>query len=1075
MKKRIISVILSATFLANILFSSFSVAAESFDGSDPVSGYTASSENTASEGDAAQDDATNASDTTGTSDESSQSASSDSDVSESAGTTTNESNESATDVSGNNASTTDVSGNDVSGNDVSSNDVSGNDELTDTEYAIADIEMTESANQVTQYADTLPDEDLLFAKYADEQFGVDYFESELTESSLDASICTVPTDNAHNAYNYLNANEKALYDKALEQVTAISNGQISETDCRYTPADLGLQNSSQILVEDLIDYTLQGNTWQGRVNSQKSSQAQTALDEQLGIDMNKIYNALSFDHPEYLYWFGREYMIGVGQYSYSGTGNLRQTSSTTANGDGYASVSYYRIYFSVSFSYAVYVEGSTSNYYPNRADTAKTGATATAVANARTIVSNYASLDDYEKLLAFKEKICSMVSYNWTAAANSVSNMGSNPWEIIYVFDNDPSTNVVCEGYSKAFQYLCDLSTFTNDVEVICVNGTMDGEGHRWNVVKFNDKNYLVDVTNCDNAEDYFTYGDTGLFMKGYTSGNVNSGYVITKERIDISATAFYPEKTYSYIYYDSLRNLYSNNLDRITLSSTDYDPNSASEPITITTQPPSTLTLRNSEGFSLSVAATGNNLTYQWQFKENNSDYWYNIYNANTNTWSDYMSIYVGQRRYRCVITDGSGNQVISNEIRLIMNENAALPTITEITHGYTRICPTYSNYKFPAEFTIDLNNSVIDFEDIDYISIFFRNPITDQRIISDYYLSNSKVQCIGKTVHISYSHNCLGNNMYGDFYLDSISIWEIGFAHPTELSIPTAYQNVHFTIYEDENDSTAPELLGLTIDKTSVYGGEYITANAAAQDDVSGIYKVEVKFTLYRYSGSTKYACNSYTFTLDDTLGYGNELTNLSGSVQAFRSYPGGLYTLSNIKVYDLAHNVKEYKDAFYNDGESTIPEEYQSLSFYIIDGQFQLVTGISLNQTSVSLAPEATYQLTATVTPENAADKNIVWTSSDTSSATVDSNGLVTGVAPGTAIITALAADGSNKMATCIINVNNLLCITQQPQNAHSSGYGVPVTLSLIATGNNLSYNWQYQWANETNWQRFYTGNG
>ncbi len=78
---------------------------------------------------------------------------------------------------------------------------------------------------------------------------------------------------------------------------------------------------------------------------------------------------------------------------------------------------------------------------------------------------------------------------------------------------------------------------------------------------------------------------------------------------------------------------------------------------------------------------------------------------------------------------------------------------------------------------------------------------------------------------------------------------------------------------------------------------------------------------------------------------------------------------------------------------------------------------VTGISLNKTSTSVTAGSTETLTVTVTPDNATDKTVTWTSSDTSVATV-SDGTVTGVAVGTATITATAGDCS---ATCEITVN------------------------------------------------------
>ena len=84
-------------------------------------------------------------------------------------------------------------------------------------------------------------------------------------------------------------------------------------------------------------------------------------------------------------------------------------------------------------------------------------------------------------------------------------------------------------------------------------------------------------------------------------------------------------------------------------------------------------------------------------------------------------------------------------------------------------------------------------------------------------------------------------------------------------------------------------------------------------------------------------------------------------------------------------------------------------------------QLVTGITLNQTSATITEGETLQLTATVTPNNASNKTLKWSSNNTGVATVSTNGLVTAKTPGTATITVAAQDGSNKTATCSITVN------------------------------------------------------
>lgn len=80
---------------------------------------------------------------------------------------------------------------------------------------------------------------------------------------------------------------------------------------------------------------------------------------------------------------------------------------------------------------------------------------------------------------------------------------------------------------------------------------------------------------------------------------------------------------------------------------------------------------------------------------------------------------------------------------------------------------------------------------------------------------------------------------------------------------------------------------------------------------------------------------------------------------------------------------------------------------------------VTGVTISDASLTLAVGGTYQLSATVTPSNASDKSVTWTSSNTSVATVSSSGLVTAKASGSATITVTTKDGA-KTATCQVTV-------------------------------------------------------
>ena len=78
---------------------------------------------------------------------------------------------------------------------------------------------------------------------------------------------------------------------------------------------------------------------------------------------------------------------------------------------------------------------------------------------------------------------------------------------------------------------------------------------------------------------------------------------------------------------------------------------------------------------------------------------------------------------------------------------------------------------------------------------------------------------------------------------------------------------------------------------------------------------------------------------------------------------------------------------------------------------------VTGVALNKSAMELQVGKTETLTATVTPENASEPGVTWTSSDATVATVNENGVVSAVAKGTATITATAG---GKSAACTVTV-------------------------------------------------------
>ncbi|ARC84560.1 bacterial Ig-like domain family protein [Clostridium argentinense CDC 2741] len=112
----------------------------------------------------------------------------------------------------------------------------------------------------------------------------------------------------------------------------------------------------------------------------------------------------------------------------------------------------------------------------------------------------------------------------------------------------------------------------------------------------------------------------------------------------------------------------------------------------------------------------------------------------------------------------------------------------------------------------------------------------------------------------------------------------------------------------------------------------------------------------------------------------------------------------------------------------GKSEINDKYMVLDAIDIDANGELLPyeikteSISLDKSSIDLEVGQTDKLTATVLPEDAVNKKVVWSSSDETIATVDQEGNVTAIKEGQATITA-KVENTDLTATCEVNVSKL----------------------------------------------------
>lgn len=108
---------------------------------------------------------------------------------------------------------------------------------------------------------------------------------------------------------------------------------------------------------------------------------------------------------------------------------------------------------------------------------------------------------------------------------------------------------------------------------------------------------------------------------------------------------------------------------------------------------------------------------------------------------------------------------------------------------------------------------------------------------------------------------------------------------------------------------------------------------------------------------------------------------------------------------------------------------------------------VTSVAISNTQLTVFKGKTGNLSASVNPSNATNKNIVWTSSNTGVATVDSSGKIIGVSNGTAVITASSVNDKN--SSCLVTVRDEVLVSSITINKTSATIVIGKTVTLTTT--------------------------
>ena len=352
-------------------------------------------------------------------------------------------------------------------------------------------------------------------------FDTGYDSDELAEGYIEQKLLS-GSETGYGRYDYtsgLSEYELAIYDYLVPIIGEIASGERTDTyiaipdevfNIRIPLSELGIEDPEHASQDDLF----------------------VAAQDKIPVRLEKIRDALKQACQFELYWLDE---IGATYVNYV---------SKSSKGS-YVVFEEMKVIFYVATDYQNGDRFTTDPSYGK--------AVGTAASNAAKIIKEYADLDDYHKLLAYNNKLCSLTDPddNTTGGKNTVY---GDPWQVVRIFNGDNSAKCASDGYAKAFRYLCDNSVFkSGSVYCLSLTGKYISNDYMWNVVHMDDgKNYFIDVARNDSSEDKGL--NQSFFLLGASSGSVSSGYFFLMRRFS------YSEKTIEFY-----------GKDKLTVASSDY------------------------------------------------------------------------------------------------------------------------------------------------------------------------------------------------------------------------------------------------------------------------------------------------------------------------------------------------------------------------------------------------------------------------------------------------------------------------------------------------------------------------
>lgn len=269
--------------------------------------------------------------------------------------------------------------------------------------------------------------------------------------------------------------------------------------------------------------------------------------------------------------------------------------------------------------------------------------------------------------------------------------------------------------------------------------------------------------------------------------------------------------------------------------------------------------------------------------------------------------------------------------------------------------------------------------------------------------------------------------NYLSADIMLNGNDRWQV----EVEITLDDTSGNIYL-FGNDENESDSR--IYFTYENTDkTLQAKYVYQNSAGD-----------LFTLNDVQPNTRHNIKMICKGNDKLIGILDDTESTTADITY--SAENTTHTLYNNKVIGVSF-----------DGEAVLGSVPVLWHMLHIDAYVVEPVSISVSPESASILIDTTVQLGVTFVPEDTTETNITWTSSDDAIATVDENGLVTGVAIGNAIITATTDNGMTDTSNIEVTAPKTFDYIDEISNTQlaTSKLVDPVTGYLTTPGHNSSY--------------------